>query len=101
MNDLTESPEFKAFYEGLVERITGYFKKEYPTLAPPKYSFKKGKKFVKIIRDTSVYAFIQIDNGDVLRPASWNAPAKHARGNIYADDHGLGCCGPYGVAYLR
>lgn len=58
-----------------------------------------------------VYAFVALADGenrtlgawkrgDVFRPASWKAPAKHARGNIYALDGGLGCCGPYGVEYM-
>lgn len=66
-----------------------------------------GKRYVKLIRvddrsnDRSVYAFVDTTNGNVLMPASWRAPAKHARGNIFNEDNGLGCAGPYGIAYLR
>lgn len=38
--------------------------------------------------------------GDVLKPASWRRPAKHARGNIF-DPSGIATMGPYGPAYLR
>lgn len=73
---------------------------------------KPGKKFYKIVeghtfRDSrenpsmSVYAFIDKETGDIYKPASWAAPAKHVRGNIFADDFGMSVCGPYGVAYLR
>ena len=37
----------------------------------------------------------------VLLPASWKAPAKHARGNIFDDDNGLRTMGPYGPGYIR
>lgn len=68
-----------------------------------------GKRYIKIVtEDTdpafkgqSAYCFIDKENGDVLKPASWRAPAKHARGNIFDSSNGLACCGPYGVAYLR
>jgi hypothetical protein len=39
--------------------------------------------------------------GDVLKPASWKKPARHARGNVFDDDVGLSAMGPYGPAYLR
>jgi hypothetical protein len=28
-------------------------------------------------------------NGDILRPATWNAPAKHARGNLFDNFGGM------------
>ena len=62
-----------------------------------------GPKFVKIAYETpqkSVYAFIEKETGDILRPATWRAPAKHARGNL-ANEASWTCAGPYGVAYLR
>jgi len=56
-------------------------------------SIKPGRKFVKIIRGTSVWGFVsKVDGthkglplkvGDVLKAAGWNAPAKHTRGNIF------------------
>ena len=54
---------------------------------------KLGRKFIKIIRDTSVWGFVAkadgthmgvpMKTGDVLKAASYNAPAKHTRGNIF------------------
>jgi len=49
----------------------------------------------------SAWAFIDRTTGDVLKPAGWSKPAKHARGNIFDDRKGLGAIGPYGPAYLR
>lgn len=39
--------------------------------------------------------------GDIYKPASFKAPARHARGNIFSDDFGVSCMGPYGPAYLK
>jgi hypothetical protein len=62
----------------------------------------EGKRYFKIVeKDGGVFAFIDKNNGDVLKPASWSAPAKHARGNIFAPDGGINCVGKYGIAYLR
>ena len=52
-----------------------------------------GRKFIKIIRDNSVWGFVAKSDGvhkgvpmiagDVLKAAGWSAPAKHTRGNIF------------------
>jgi hypothetical protein len=48
-----------------------------------------GQSYAKIIKDGSVYGFIvlkagQFKVGDVLKAASWKAPAKNfARGNVF------------------
>ena len=62
-----------------------------------------GKRYVKLSRESpqvSVHAFIDLTNGDILMPATWKAPAKHARGNV-TDKKTWTCAGPYGMAYLR
>jgi|APSaa5957512493_1039668.scaffolds.fasta_scaffold13789_1 hypothetical protein len=59
-----------------------------------------GRKYAKIVNGSSVYCFVDRTNGNILKSASWKAPAKGARGNIYADDPLKGL-GPYGAAYLR
>ena len=56
-------------------------------------TIKPGRKFIKIIRDTSVWGFVAksdgmhkgvpMKTGDVLKAAGWSAPAKHTRGNIF------------------
>ena len=54
---------------------------------------KPGRKFIKVIRDNSVWGFVAkadgthmgvpMRAGDVLKAAGWSAPAKHTRGNIF------------------
>ena len=56
-------------------------------------SFKYGRKFIKVLEGTRVWGFVAIDSGihknhiynrgDTFKAASWNAPAKHARGNVF------------------
>src|SRR5512137_150403 len=72
-----------------------------------------GRRYVKIHKvgqiDTttgrpitdSAWAFVDRRTGDILRPASWSAPAKHARGNIFDSDGGMRHMSWLGPAYLR
>lgn len=59
---------------------------------------------------SSVYAFVCLADGftktlgvlkagDIHKAAGFKAPAKHARGNVFADDFG-GCATPHGIVYL-
>ncbi len=64
-------------------------------------SVERGKRYVRVVRtdkggpSRSVHCFVDTTNGDVLKAASWKAPAKHARGNIFAADpvSGMGANG--------
>ena len=38
--------------------------------------------------------------GDIFMPETWNRPAKHKRGSLFADNP-LSCMGPYGVKSFR
>ena len=68
-------------------------------------TYKKGSKYAKILRGTSVWGFVAMRDdpsknervGDLLLPASWRAPAKHARGNIF---DGTARYNKYGPDYL-
>lgn len=42
----------------------------------------KGRKYYKITTDNSVHAFIDIQTGDVFKPASYNKPAAIVRYNL-------------------
>ncbi len=73
------------------------------------YDVKWGRKYAKIVtgtttsyssRNGSVFCFVNRENGDILKAASWKAPAKHARGNVLRDDR-LGAVGRHGANYMR
>lgn len=52
-------------------------------------------------RPGAIYAFIDRTTGDVLKPATYKAPAKGARGNLFAPDNGLTRCNEFGPGYNR
>lgn len=50
------------------------------------FSFDKGRKFVAIWNtkgQKGIHCFVEIATGNILKAATWRAPAKGARGNIY------------------
>jgi hypothetical protein len=67
-----------------------------------------GNKFIRIWHGSSCWGFISrvdgdlkgspIKKGDLLKAATWKAPAKHARGNII---DGTAQYGVYGPTYLK
>ena len=61
-----------------------------------KFRYYQGKKYLKVVReeyderndrwrDTTVHAFINRATGEVYKPASWKAPAKHVRFDLSND----------------
>ena len=60
-----------------------------------KFRYYEGKKYYKVVReefdtfqnrnewrDSTVHSFVDKNTGDVYKPASWKAPAKHVRFNF-------------------
>lgn len=107
-----ETPE--GFEEALQEwlrrtqqMIDDYYAEHYPRQGK-KLSLMRGRRYVRVVEEStmngrtgmgrSVYVFIDTRNGDVLKPASWKGPAKHARGNIFTEQLGVG---PHAAHYLR
>ena len=80
--------------ERLRENIISKYKK-WGGFNPDKFdiSFKYGRKFIKVLEGGRVWGFVAMGNdshknilyntGDTFKPASWNAPAKWARGNVF------------------
>jgi len=90
----------------LNEKLTEHNKKHFQRLEPVKVNRDDGKKYTRLvqIRESgagSAYGFINLTTGDILKAASWKAPAKGVRGNVNDYDYGLSCCDPYGVKYIR
>ena len=58
---------------------------------------RRGKRFAKLVNtesdpesgekrgQTMVHSFVEIETGDIYKPSSFKAPAKHPRGNIFED----------------
>jgi len=102
----TDTPQFVSWLAGAQKIITDYWAARGYTHSPaPKLTANFGTRYVRIMRadtgSSSAHAFIDRTNGDVLKPATYKAPAKHARGNIFDSQNGLGSMGEYGPAYLR
>ena len=108
------TPQFQSWLTGSNKVLEDHRQKNCPNLPKESLQPSEGERYIKISRISdnkdpqtgrpivnSVYAFIDRTNGDVLMAASWRAPAKHARGNLFSPDNGLPCVGPYGIAYLR
>ena len=85
-NPTSVTEGYKSYYQEQLEEI------ENGTANLYKWDYKVGKKFIKVFNlqyDTfrgrneykagSVTAFIDKNTGEVYKPASWKAPAKHVR----------------------
>jgi len=95
---------FETFFAGVQKLVEDYRAKNFPTLNKVTFSYDIGSRYIRVVREDgqkSVFCFVDRSNGDVLKAATWKAPAKHARGNINDAQNGLGSIGPYGPAYLR
>jgi hypothetical protein len=107
MNNENFQAKLQSWLEACQKLINDHFAKDLPNLSVPSLSLSPGKRYIRVVRtenagqSRSVYAFIDVTNGDVLKPASWKAPAKHARGNIFDESNGLQYMSSYGPAYLR
>ena len=81
--------------------IEDYNETGYGTDTPDNYKVTEGRKYMKVIRDRSVTAFIvkedfkHFKKGDVLKASSWNAPAlNRARGNVIDGMYPIQWTGP-------
>lgn len=63
----------------------------------PVLKYEVGNKYVKVVTPSSVFCFVDRTTGDVLKAASWKAPAKHARGNLFTGKIGVTA---YGAEYM-
>ena len=89
-NPTEVSKGYTSYYEEQLQKI------EDGTYNLYKFDYKVGKKFIKVFslqyeeaneyygrkagyRAGSVHAFIDKQTGEVYKPASWKAPAKHVR----------------------
>ena len=105
---------FLSFAQDLCDRQQLADLAGYPNLlADPEYraanrkilSVEYGRRYAKVVEtiphSRSVYCFLDLDNGDILKAEGWLKPAKHARGSL--DDPGRWpeAVTAYGGVYLR
>lgn len=87
--------------------VSDYMEKTFPTLPPKILSVEKGKKNARIVVSSngiggshrSAYCFIDLTTGDILKTETWKKPAKHPRGNIFAENPVAGI-NHHGANYL-
>ena len=111
-----DQKEVKDWMEACQARIDEYMEKSgYAPLQAKKISIVGGRRYIKVVAKSyimsqegeyrengcSVWAFIDAINGDIRKPASWKAPAKHARGNLFDESKGQSWMTAYGPQYLR
>ena len=80
--------------------LTGYSKEQVDNW-DNKTKVSEGKKYIKIVQDTGVFAFVMKEDsgrfkkGDILKAAGYNAPALNsARGNVLTGNYSIQWTGP-------
>jgi len=103
--------EFESAFERFYEKCRHLIETENAKYAVEEcrcsLDYDMGKRYIKVIRvdnggtAKSSYCFVDKASGDILKAASWAAPAKGARGNIFSADFGASAVTPYGAVYLK
>lgn len=88
-------------------KVNDNYAAQFPGLVPSMLEMSMGRRYIRVdeIRDGGagnrrVWAFIDTRTGDILKPATYRAPAKHARGNLFDPTFGTDRLTPYGPEYL-
>ena len=97
VSNLSQTARVEMWAMDLVDALEANYNGRYPdSNSPVKFETKVGKKYIKIFnlqwqdacdyynrkegyRQGSVTAFVDKETGQVYKPASWRAPAKHVR----------------------
>lgn len=96
------------FIQTVNKSIADYYEINLPSLKCTELEVSVGNKYIKLSHNRSVWGFISrydgmmkgfpIKKGDLLKPASYNSPAAHSRGNII---DGSAKYNVYGPNYLK
>tara|TARA_Y100000768_G_scaffold383328_1_gene365267 strand:- start:1163 stop:1477 length:315 start_codon:yes stop_codon:yes gene_type:complete len=96
--------QFETWLDKVNKKRKEHWDKEYSYKPYTPLSVSKGKKYMKIIDEGSVWGFVSmwegvykgslVCKGDLLKAASWNSPAKHSRGNIFDGSDSWNFFGP-------
>lgn len=101
MTDPKLAELLQSFLKGCESIYLKSLPETYPENCIDKFSLQIGRRYAKVLRGGSVHVFIDLNNGDVLKAASWRAPATGARGNLFDNMGGLGRMTPCGAEYNR
>jgi len=88
INDLITIVNDEQDVEERVYKLAEYVKNDYHSrgyTSEYNVTVSKGRKYYKIITDNSVHCFVDVKNGNVYKPASYNKPAIHVRYNLLQD----------------
>ena len=92
---------FAGYVAALEENLASYYEGKYTHVATPEVTVENGRKYARVVVGDSVHTFVNKTTGEILKAASWKAPAKNGvRGSIFAEDFGMSAVGPYGALYL-
>ena len=104
---LEANPIVKNFLDKVNAERKEYYEKADMSNQYSELTVEIGNKFIRLWQGTGCWGFISrvddvlkgspIKKGDLLKAATWKAPAKHARGNII---DGSARFGVYGPEYL-
>ena len=88
------------------KNLDDYHSKHFPTLGHPVLTVENGMRFARIVKSDegshrSVFGFVDRNTGDILKAASWKAPAAIPRGNVLDKTTWERSHSPWGVAYVR
>lgn len=107
LNYLKGNPKVAEFITKVNEERKEHYKNMSSMWGKTDLVMEVGNKFLRLWDGTSCWGFISrvdgdlkgapIKKGDLLKPATWKAPAKHARGNII---DGTAKYGVHGPSYL-
>jgi hypothetical protein len=112
--------DLKTRIDALIEHadqlVAKYWQEQSYNFAPPpkhhvEFISPKWARVVQVDSQKKVYCFVclqdgstkalgTVNAGDIHKAASWKAPAKHARGNVFQEDFG-NCLTLYGVVCLK
>ena len=99
---MTYAEALTAYLKVLTETEKAYFAARFSNLNPPSFSVEPGRSFDKIVvtdgfgNCRSVHSFVAKKDGDtkslgarkagdIMKAATWKAPARHPRGSIFGN----------------
>jgi hypothetical protein len=101
----TTQAQVEAFRAAAEAKIQAEFRKVHPNTTSddlPYLDLMDGPRYVRVVRENrrvrdgrtdtisrSAFAFVDKQTGEILKPAGWNAPARHARGSVHTSTHGV------------